>query len=76
MRAFCGSTIYYWKFTHGFADTATYTPLNSLLVKGTKFCSDEACQKAFDKLKQRINEAPILAFPNLNKTLILYTDTP
>lgn len=72
IRAFLGLANYYRKFIHGFADIAT--PLNRLLVKGTKFCWDEPCQKAFDKLKQLLTEAPILAFPDFNKTFILYTD--
>lgn len=67
-------TNFYQKFIHGFADNAT--PLNSLLVKGTNFCWNEACPKAFDKLKQLINEAPILVLPNFNKTFFLYTDAP
>lgn len=64
IRAFLGLANYYRKFIHGFANIAT--PLNRLLVKGTKFCWDEPCQKAFDKLKQLLTEAPILAFPDFN----------
>lgn len=49
-------------------------PLNDLLRKDFKFEWTESCQRAFDLLKQKLTEAPILAFPDFSQEFILYTD--
>ena len=42
-------------------------PLCRLLEKDTKFYFDESCQKAFEEIKSRLVEAPIMAKPDWNR---------
>lgn len=49
-------------------------PLFNLLKKDVKFEWDFKCEKAFTELKDRLVEAPILVYPDLNKAFILSTD--
>jgi len=65
MRAFLGLVRYYQQYIPGFAGVAQ--PLNRLTAK-------EEEQQAFDHLKQRLMEAPILAYPDPAKEYILDTD--
>lgn len=44
------------------------------MKKGIIYKWNEDCQKAFETLKQKLIEAPILQYPNFNKEMILYTD--
>ena len=63
---------YYWRFIKHFATLAK--PLYRLTEKTTCYNWTVECQKAFDDLKQCLTTAPILAFPNYNKSFILDTD--
>ena len=38
------------------------------------FCLTERCSIAFEKLKEQLASAPVLAFPMLNEDYVLYTD--
>jgi len=49
-------------------------PLNRLTAKGVRWQWTQEEQQAFDHLKQRLMEAPILAYPDLAKEYILDTD--
>ena len=49
-------------------------PLHRLLKKDTAWTWGEAHQKAFDKLKRRCAEAPVLALPSGQAELVLRTD--
>ena len=72
VRSFLGTTGYYRRFVPGFSDIAR--PLVDLTKKGQRFEWDDACQNAFQKLKQCLVEAPILASPDPAKPFILDTD--
>lgn len=49
-------------------------PLNRLLRKDTKFKWSDDCERAFQALKRALTSAPILAYPDFTKEMILYTD--
>jgi hypothetical protein len=49
--------------------------LNALTKKGVEFQWTEAAQKAFDTLKEKMTEAPVLAHPDLTKPFELEVDT-
>jgi poly(3-hydroxyalkanoate) synthetase len=45
-----------------------------LLAKDTQFKWTSECQDAFEFLKEKLINAPILAFPDMNKPFILTCD--
>jgi hypothetical protein len=49
-------------------------PLHELMKKGTTFTWDAAHQHVFDMLKDKLTHAPLLQFPNFNKTFELECD--
>ena len=62
LRSFFGLTSYYRRFMPNYSALAN--PLYALTRKDITFeCSDE-CQQAFDRLKESLPHAPILAFPD------------
>ena len=72
VRAFLGLVGYYRKFMKGFAKIAK--PLTLLTRQQVKFNWTLEHQEAFIHLKEAIVQAPILHYPNPNKTYIIYTD--
>ena len=72
VRAFLGLVGYYRKFIKGFAKVAK--PLTLLTRQQVKFEWTPDHQAAFEHLKNAIVQAPILNYPNPNKTYIVYTD--
>ena len=72
VRAFLGLVGYYRKFIKGFAKIAK--PLTLLTRQQVKFDWTPEHQEAFIHLKEAIVQAPILHYPNPNKTYIVYTD--
>src|SRR5215212_5634613 len=72
LRGALGLFSYYKKFVKDFSKIAK--PLHGLLKKDIPFIWGEKQQKAFDFLKQRLMEAPILQYPNFEKPFVLYTD--
>jgi hypothetical protein len=67
--AFCN---YYRRFVPNFADLAQ--PLNSLLRKDSTFKWDKKCQNAFETLKHKLVQPPILQYPDFHKEFKLTTD--
>ncbi len=79
VRSILGLCSYYRKFVKDFSKIAK--PLNELLKKNKdnkeknpKIEWNEERQEAFEILKQKLIEAPILQSPNFNKEFILITD--
>ena len=73
VRAFLGMCGYYRKYILNFAGIAN--PLTNLLRKNIAFKWDEECQQAFQTLKDRLMNPPILAHYKVGEPLKLYTDT-
>ena len=72
VKSFLGMVCYYNKFIKNYAEVSR--PLYDLLVKNRKFVWGEAQQEAFEKLKQALISAPILAYPSSKGRYILDTD--
>ena len=78
VRSFLGFTNYYRKFIHRYAQVAK--PMNALIAgenakfKRRKVEWSEACQEAFEKLKEICSTTPILAYADYTKPFRLHTD--
>jgi hypothetical protein len=72
IRSFLGLAGYYRTFFEGFSKIVK--PLTSLLEKGKEFKWDEACQKCFEELKERLTTAPVLIMPDIHKGFDVYCD--
>jgi hypothetical protein len=72
IRSFLGLAGYYRRFIEGFCKIVK--PLTSLLEKGKEFKWDEACQKCFEELKERLTTAPVLIMPDIHKGFGVYCD--
>ena len=73
VRSFLGTASYYRKYIQGFADIAS--PLTNLTKKNQKFVWTEKCQNAFERLKEALVSAQVLAYPIRESKFILDTDT-
>ena len=71
-RSFLGMIGYYCKFIRNFAVIAK--PLYGLAKTDVLFQWSETCDKAFNKLKQKILSTDVLGFLNFKKPFILATD--
>ena len=72
VKSFLGMVCYYNKFIRDYA--AVSRPLYDLLVKNRRFVWGDEQQQAFEKLKQALISAPILAYPSSTGRYILDTD--
>ena len=72
VRQFLGLASYYHRFVQGFTKIAQ--PLHALTQKGTTFDQSTDCQNAFETLKSRLVQAPVLAYPDFSKSFVLETD--
>jgi hypothetical protein len=72
IRSFLGLAGYYRRFIEGFSKIVK--PLTSLLEKGKEFKWDEACQKCFEELKDRLTTAPVLIMSDIHKGFDVYCD--
>jgi hypothetical protein len=72
VQSFLGLVCYYRKFINNCSTIAS--PLINLTKKNIDFIWDEACQSAFDQLKQILMSDQMLALPNYNKIFRLETD--
>lgn len=72
LRSFFGCAGYYRHFVQNFAEIAA--PLYNLEKKGTVFHWTKQCQEAFDTLKHRLTNPPILAYPRFDSPFIVDTD--
>ena len=61
LKQFLGLASYYRRYIEKFADIAA--PLHNLTKKDVLFSRSPECNKAFAELKNKLTQAPILAFP-------------
>src|SRR4051812_28991612 len=72
VRAFMGLVGYYRHFIPACSKIAK--PINDTLRKDIRFKWTDEAQEAFDKLKEKLTTAPVLARPDMDKTFCLHTD--
>lgn len=72
VRSFIGMASFYRRYVPNFAELAR--PLTALTKKNAKFCFGTEAREAFIALKSKLIEAPVLAYPNIEKPYKLYTD--
>ena len=70
--SFLGHAGFYIKFIRDFSKIAR--PLCRLLEKDNKFCFNESCHKAFEEIKFKLVEAPIMAKPDWNREFEIMCD--
>jgi hypothetical protein len=70
IRSFLGLAGYYRRFIVGFSKIVKL--VTPLLEKGKEFKWDEACQKYFEELKERVTTAPVLIMPDIHKGFDVY----
>ncbi|KAF8793549.1 Retrovirus-related Pol polyprotein like [Argiope bruennichi] len=71
LRNFLGLCTYYQKFVKNFSTIAR--PLHKLTEAKQKFIWTDECDNAFNKLKDALTSAPVLAYPAIGKQFILDT---
>ena len=72
IKSSLGHDGFYRRFIRDFSKIAR--PLCRLLEKDTKFYFDESCHNAFEEIKSRLVEAPIMAKPYWNKEFEIICD--
>mgnify|MGYP000385707961 FL=1 len=72
LRSFLGLSGYYRKFIESYAQIAR--PLHELTRQDTVFEWSPECENAFQTLKNKLLEAPILGYPDFSKPFKLWTD--
>ena len=72
LRSFLGLASYYRRFIPKFSQVAT--PLYALTKKDAPYQWNSSCQDTFEQLKQKLVQAPVLAFLDFSKHFILETD--
>ncbi|ESK88465.1 pro-pol protein [Moniliophthora roreri MCA 2997] len=72
VRSFTGFTNFYRKFIGNYSAIAK--PLYDLTKKGVPFNWTDDCDMAFNTLKRRFQQEPVLWLPNLERPFIIETD--
>ena len=72
VRSFLGLCSYYRCYVRHFAHIAS--PLHDLTKKKTKFQWEDSQRKAFNTLKERISQEPVLIIPDLQKPFEVFCD--
>jgi hypothetical protein len=72
LRSFLGLASYYRRFIKNFAEIAS--PLHRLTEKKAEFKWSSECDEAFQRLKQALISAPVLAYPQVTGDFIVDTD--
>ncbi|CAG8695952.1 7919_t:CDS:1, partial [Ambispora gerdemannii] len=72
LRGFLGLVSYNRRFIQGFSNIAE--PMHRLLKKDQHYEWKEEHEKAFQNLKEKLIDAPVLLYPDYKKKFILATD--
>ena len=72
LRETLGHIGYYKKFIKGYVQITA--PMEKLLRKDSKLQWNEDCQRGFDILKEKMVTAPILVFPDWERTFHVHVD--
>ena len=72
VRSFLGLAGYYRRFIPNFSQLSK--PITNLLKNDVKFKWDKHCEEAFQKLKNLLTTAPVLAQPDIAKSFDVYCD--
>ena len=72
IRSFLGHAEFYRRFIRDFSKFSR--PLCRLLEKDTKFYFNESCHNAFEEIKSRLVEAPIMEKPDWNREFQIMCD--
>src|SRR5262249_12393814 len=72
VRSFMGMAGYYRRFVKGFSKIAT--PLTQLTHKQVKFEWSEKCECSFQRLKNCLTSATVLAVPAGQRGFVVYYD--
>jgi hypothetical protein len=72
IRSFLGMCSYYRRFIKDFSTIAK--PITQLMKKDRDIKWNEPQQKAFEELKQKLIEHPVLRYPDFDKEFIVATD--
>ncbi|KAD7479605.1 hypothetical protein E3N88_02741 [Mikania micrantha] len=72
IRSFLGLAGYYRRFIQDFSKIAS--PLTKLTRKDVKYCWGPEQDNAFQFLKEKLTNAPVLALPEGNEDLVVYSD--
>ncbi|MCP3662607.1 MAG: DDE-type integrase/transposase/recombinase [Gammaproteobacteria bacterium] len=72
VRRFLGMAGYYRRFVYHFAQIAK--PLFNILKKEHRFHWNPEAQNAFDTLKAKLTEAPVLQYPDFRREFTIETD--
>ena len=73
IRSFLGLASYYRRFVPKFSTVAS--PLTDLIKKDQKFEWTERCEEAFQLLKKKLIEAPVLVYPSRDDQDLFILDT-
>jgi len=74
VQSFLGFGNFYRKFIGHYTDIAR--PLNDLTKKDLVWNWTDACQEAFEKLKDEFQKAPVLLMPDSTKLFVIESDAP
>ena len=72
VQQFLGLANYYRRFVAHFATLVK--PLHCLTEKNARFKWTDACQEAFDAIRQQLSSPPLLSFPDFSRPFIVDTD--
>jgi 8-oxo-dGTP pyrophosphatase MutT (NUDIX family)/predicted aspartyl protease len=72
LRGVLGLFSYYRRFIKDFAQLAD--PLYKLLKKDTVYEWTDLQQQAFENLREKLTQAPVVQYPDFNRPFLLYTD--
>lgn len=72
VKSFLGLSGYYRRFIQNYGYLAK--PLTTLLKKDVTFIWSDLCQEAFENLKSKLTQAPLLQYPDFNQKFNLICD--